>query len=119
MRKGIGIFDVHFPQASRPVHALLLEGNAGKLKTLGNMRLDVRQVQLHFLAPITLAPMECFLPLLPVSLRLKPLPGRTVTCASGGTAVGRLRAPPVLRLIPKPPPKDCFWNEVFIAVSLE
>jgi hypothetical protein len=68
----------------------------------------------HFFAPIIFAPEKCFLPLNPTADRLKPLPGRTEVFPYGGTAVGRLRAPPVFLLIPYPPPKLCFWNDVFI-----
>ena len=69
----------------------------------------------HGVRLCSFAPAKCFLPLCPMSARLYPHPGLTLTRPYGGTAVERLREPPVLRLIPYPPPKLSFSNEVFMA----
>lgn len=68
----------------------------------------------HFLPEMTLAGFMCPYPDFGLPGVTIPVPGLMVTWPYGGTAVGRLEAPPVLRLMPYPPPKLFFWLVVFI-----
>lgn len=95
--------------AGRPVHALLNMRNGRQMKSQ----------HVHRFFPLMIfAPEKWLFPDLPMAARLWPLPGLTLTLPYGGTAVARTRSAGTFRLIPNPPPRLGFWNDVFMGWRL-